>query len=413
MNQRDDARAAETTAPAASQALARRTAAEEPALIVSPKALEQKLEEWHERKYHVLTPVTRILGIAPQHGINVSLVVLDAGVDKDTGVGPEVYYSKEQMKPNERALGKVALMKIAQAAGISFVDPHGMTSDPRIQFYWAFRTTARFRGFDGSWQTMPGSGEVDLRDGSPEIGGWTAEAWAELEAKNRAILDKNRDAKVSWVIGGWSKNRVMQRRRFGLRLAETQAMERAVRAYGVRHKYTVEELQKPFVVLRLSYIPDMTDPEIRAMVAREALSGVSTLYPGADPAPRALGPAVNHVIDVRPSEPTQEERASTPANGGDAPSTSEKAEVPEGAVYIEKVEQLKTGENENGNKWTRWGVTVSTGEQFYTFDDDLADEASEWMRTKVPVRPRTKAETKYGVEVTSFVNLAQQPELKL
>jgi hypothetical protein len=240
-------------------------------IIQRADLLSTRILEWKAQGCHVLAPAVKIGGIARHFGVNVSAVF----INPDPSAG-ECYCDKALMKEDERALSRIGLQKIAQCAGISWLPASGRTDDRRIQHLWEYRAIGAYVGLDGAPQLLQGTAEVDLRDGSAQIGGWTPERWRELLAANAEATRKGQ--KETWQIGGWSEARVLQARRFGLRLAETKAMLAAVRSLGLKAKYLKGELSKPFIVLRTQYLPDHDDPATRAMVAQNALLGAAALY---------------------------------------------------------------------------------------------------------------------------------------
>jgi hypothetical protein len=87
--------------------------------------------------------------------------------------------------------------------------------------------------------------EWDLRDGSDRMKGWTP---------TRSPRPEER-----------------------LRACESRAINAAIRecGCGIKQKYTRAELEKPFLVVRVAFQPDMNDPAIKEMVTQQAMSGVS------------------------------------------------------------------------------------------------------------------------------------------
>jgi hypothetical protein len=57
-------------------------------------------------------------------------------------------------------------------------------------------------------------------------------------------------------------------RKNGLRACESRAINAAIRecGCGIKQKYTRAELEKPFLVVRVAFQPDMRDPAIKEMV---------------------------------------------------------------------------------------------------------------------------------------------------
>jgi hypothetical protein len=208
-------------------------------IITTPTEFEAAIARWTS-KYNVLTPFTQITGLAPQHGIIASIVKINS--DPSKGGPGEVYDGLPFLGRDEVALAKIGLRKIADAGAIS-TDP--VRTDPRnIPNYWEFKCTASYRGIDGTVVTRSATAEWDLRDGSARLKGWTP-------------------------------NQITEGRKNGLRNCETRAINAAIRELGLKQKYSKAELAKPFLVMRVAFQPDMTDPDQRRLVAENAMRGTS------------------------------------------------------------------------------------------------------------------------------------------
>lgn len=179
----------------------------------------------------------------------------------------------------KRGLSKVALDKIAGAAGLSW-DPVLSRrlddgSDPR---YCHYKAVGKVRDFDGTVRTLQGEVEMDARDGSPLI-----------EAIITKAKKKNRDP----------RDQILELRQFLIRHAESKAKNRAIRSLGVRTSYEERELAKPFLVAKVQFTGETNDPEIRKMFAEKTaesfLGATAQLYGGRAPelppptAPAAIG----------------------------------------------------------------------------------------------------------------------------
>lgn len=272
------------------EALARRVQDQGPIvgeLVLSdPKEIGAQFLLLRQRA-NLITPVIEVSSIAKNHVVNLSVVKIDPVVDS-VGNGKMCYRDKSFMAENERGLNRVGLDMIAAAAGVSWAPhPHSKrTDDGKHPHKWQYLAYGAYTAMDGSIQTIKGESLVDLSDGSEQIGGWSEKRWAELLEENK----KKQQGDRKFNIGGWSDKRVLQARRFGLQLAETKARLRAIRTLGVLQKYTVEDLQKPFVLPRVSFEPDMTNPAIADAVVRQKSLGVSALW-AQQPAALALPPA--------------------------------------------------------------------------------------------------------------------------
>jgi len=354
--------------------------------ITTPQTLAAKVREWSELA-HVLTPAVQISAIAPQHAVNVAVVVLDTRID-EKGIGTDTYGPASDgrgvpwMKQGERAPSKTGLLKIAAAAGVSWVpELSGRTDDGKTPFYWCYKSVATVVDFDGSRRVLPpGTFEVDLRDGSPSLKGFTP-------------------------------NQIDQARKSGLRMAESKAMNAAIRTLGLRQKYTAKELEKPFVILRTSFVPDMGDPMQRRLVAERALGGATALY--GQPRQIEAGAPVHDVIDVEAEHVTTSAttvQTSTPTNGGSQGQTSQAqapAEPsgptitdvkPEKGVTAEKRDAQGTITSRGGKPWTRYVVTLSDGRVVYTFSASIGDQAEKFRADKTPVDVTT-TETRFGHDI--------------
>jgi hypothetical protein len=198
---------------------------------------------------HLVAPAP-VCGSLPE-GCALALAAVQVDVDTETYAIPG---------GNKLGLGKTALDKIAGAAGVSWVpDQSRRLDDGSDPHYCHYKAVGRVRDFDGTVRVIQGEVEIDARDGS-----------AQGSAKELA-----------------------QVRKFILRHAESKAKNRAIRSLGVRTSYTEAELRKPFVVAKVQFTGESSDPEIRKMFAAKTadafLGSHAALY-GGRPEP-ALPPA--------------------------------------------------------------------------------------------------------------------------
>lgn len=269
----------ETTSSAAaeSRALASRPAGETQ-IIRSPREFTERLQVWQQQHYHVLTPFANFSALPAHLGIVPTLVKLDN--DPSPKGSGHVYQDNVFTKGNDVAIAKIGLSMIAQAAGMSIRTVR--TDDRRIPNFWEVKATVRFIGLDGTPQDIDGHDEYDLRDGAARL------------ARNM------------------TQAQITQARVKGLRGCESRAINAAIRQFGVKQKYTREELLKPFVVLRIIYMPDLSDPLTRARMEERAMLGTTALYGAAAAPPGAEQPldvigvdpvaAARQVIDVRQND---------------------------------------------------------------------------------------------------------------
>lgn len=427
------ARPMDTSPPAANALATRASSSADASVIRSPREYTERLQIWQRQHYHVLTPFANFSALPDHFGLVPTLVQIDPRPEAG-----DVYEDRLFCKDGEVALAKIGLSKIAMAAGMTITTMR--TDDRRIANLWEMKATARFVGIDGTPQSVDGTEELDLRDGSDRA---------------QKVMGKNR-----------SQEALRAARAKGLRGCEARAINAAIRQFGIKQKYTREELAKPFVLVRVVYMPDMSDPATRQLVTERALGGSATLY-GAG-APQALPPAepehvstigLGQVIDVKPEPATPEPvgRAiesvefDTEAgiygirlDGGELVTTTEIAtgkavaaakkagqrilpviteggelasftvavstasgaspaegELPVGQTRVEKVEK-RNGTNAKGT-WTLYTVTFADGRIATTFSQTQQQLIDEALRLKTPVKVLTQeSDGDYADKITLF-----------
>ena len=336
-----------------------------PPMITQASEYLDALARWNRAGFHVLTPFTNLSGLADRHALIASMVTINT--DPDAG---EVYDGLPFLKAGEVAIAKLGLRKIAECGAISTTT---LRTDPlTIAGYWEFKAQARYRSIDGSTVTREATAEWDLRDGSARL-------------------------------KGWKPNQIEEGRKNGARGCETRAINAAIREFGIKQKYTRLELRKPFVVLRVAYQPDMSDPLTRQIVTEAAIAGTGALYGDGMRAPRP-------VKRLGAAEPT------ATAAGRDTTSESFDPEEPPGpdepptddAVRIVDV-TAKRGET-NGRKWSRFSITDSHGEIHSTFSATLAEAATQFKAAATWVEIITETDGQYQ-NLVEIAPAGQSPEL--
>lgn len=255
---------------------------------------------------HIISPPPTFM--APYNVAAVTPVVIDPSFDPDSGAGADVYHQpsihkKASGRALEVSLNANGLKRILAASGVR-VRPSRRLDDGSQPYYWVVSTDGTVRDFSGMERTLPsGTVEVDFRDGSAQIGEWTPEEWAALVVdadKKKAAMPEGERWKVKPNINGWTADRVMRARQHGYRMAETKSLNALIRNLGLKQKYTIEELKKPFMVVQSIFVPPVDDPDVRRMVVAHALGATQQLYPGTT-AHVALDGPTSHAL----GDPTQ------------------------------------------------------------------------------------------------------------
>jgi hypothetical protein len=238
---------------------------------------------------HLLSPTVSPDMIPEFHSVAIRFVVVSA----DQGRG-EVY-KPVGCRDGEVALAKPALDKIAAAAGITW-DPvrSGRLDNGKDRYYCHFRRVGYLTDLSGARRVIVGEKEIDARDGNPTIFTDDKDRMAhEWDDQRRCYTDK---IKNPGFVRGWSFERLTGVREHILAMAESKAGNRAIRSLGLRQKYHVGELERPFAVLSLVLTGDHPDPDIQRMAKAKLLdasiAASRELYPSSAATAVSPPPAV-------------------------------------------------------------------------------------------------------------------------
>jgi hypothetical protein len=211
---------------------------------------------------HLVSPTPACGSIPEGCALALSAVLVD--IDRET-------YELQ----GKRGLGKAALDKIAGAAGISW-DPmlSRRQDDGSNPHYCHYKAVGRVRDFDGTVRILQGEVEIDARDGSPQIDE------IRIKAERRAKRENREND------GG--AGQILELRKFILRHAESKAKNRAIRSLGVRTSFDRKELEKPFVVAKIQFTGETSDPELKSIFAKSIADSFTNANQALYGAPLAL-----------------------------------------------------------------------------------------------------------------------------
>lgn len=342
-----------------------------PAVITTPDEYQTAMSKWGKHDYHVLTPAVTFSGLPPQHGMVAALVQINPNPDAG-----DVYQDRLFCKDGEVAIAKLGLSKIAQAAGMTIKTER---TDPRaFPNYWEVRATARFIGLDGTPQEVDATCEYDLRDGSPRV-----QKMHEDAKRNGRTADKQ----------------LMGARQNGLRACEARAINAAIRQFGIKQKYTIDELRKPFVTLRVTYQPDMSDPEVRRLVTARSLEGTAALY-GTTRQLAAAEP-LDVIGDVEPGHTS----APKSVGVGSTVPAPETPAYPEGYGPIQSLRSEEKKRRDGSGTFLKWTVVDHAGVEHTTVKGAIGQQLEKLHAAKTPVQIISEDDG-YGLailEVTPYV----------
>jgi hypothetical protein len=275
------------------QALERRSSASVAAFSGSsrePSEITERLETAMAQG-HLVSPFTQCPTLPEGTEVAFSVVSVDSEVDNyGNPIRPGEIY---KIAAGQYGVSKTPLNKIKVARGVVW-DPHisrrlDNQSNPHYQRYYAF---GYYQNFDGSYATIEGEKEIDLREGS-------------------ALCKKIINSKISKALSKLPKDAARERRvaaELAARAAadedinearinitsncQTKAELRAIRSMGIKTSYTLEELQKPFIVTTIVWTGRTNDPELRVPFAMKTadhfLGARNALFGHQAPPPQQL-----------------------------------------------------------------------------------------------------------------------------
>jgi len=274
------------------------------------------LDEYRKGPYNVLVPSTVIQEISPFHKPVLEIV----RINPDPKGGGEVY--EVVMGSGNFSLRAVALNKIAFAAGIIWnAKNSGRTDDGGDPSIVSYRAEAAVRKEDGTYMVRNAEYMLDLSVVEQEIrDSYEQKSQAlmrEKKAKNEKWTEEDRKNYVEKSV----KRDLLQKRKFRLQLAQTGAMDRVIRLIlGLKGTYRRDELEKPFVVPKIAFSPDVSDPKVRDLLLRQGMDATNVLFGPASEKSMIDYQPDHKVIDVTP-----------PDEGGDEESGGVEEKVPEKA----------------------------------------------------------------------------------
>jgi hypothetical protein len=247
-----------------------------------PSTALARLEDYDPRRFIVLHPVmlqTREGWVAPVLYESVSVVQ----INPEPAAG-DVYHEPRYAPESKGVVALTAqgLAKIAAAAGIQW-DPaqcrilaRHRTPDGHV--YVAYQAVGQVRQPNGEWHQEVAVADLDTAD----------EEEQRLDQYRRKLKREGERARFkAGDIPSMVQRDLLQLRQFALRHVETKAKNRVIRRLlSLPQTGPKQEWQKPVVVPRVLYRPELVDAAGAAKAGREA---ADDLY-GPPPPPRSEGP---------------------------------------------------------------------------------------------------------------------------
>jgi hypothetical protein len=315
------------------------TAASVPAVYAETAKL---FEKYKPDKYNRLLPTLTVADCAGKYQKpTIELVKIDPTLpERDKpGTGSGEVYQDRRFAAGVVALTRMALQKFQHAGGLIF-PPHmqKLTFDKTSAFSQA---TLVGRKADGSPYLSTGSKLVDLE---------LEEIKLQAQADKRGGTAEKKAAEV--------KRGLIQARENMIQNAETKAQNRAIRKYfALKDTYTVEELRKPFVLIRFDQAFDLDDPRQADLLMAQSAAASGQLFPALPVRSEVLeAPAVpdgapqGQEVSAQAAEPDPLDEMDEPVEAAPTPSALDNL-VALGydelkKLYREGIKSLEGGERE-------------------------------------------------------------------
>lgn len=204
---------------------------------------------------HMITPAPACGELPQGTSIVISATMLD--------------FKRETYKnPGGFGLGKTALQKLGGGLGLSRNSAGSYRKDDAscaefVHFCWS----GWYRDFDLSKREVGAEKIIDLREGSPQCKALRQRC--EEKFKKELEKAKSEGRSIEDILQGDYEKQIRDMRLFALEHAETKAMLRAIRSFGIRSSYAEEELRLPFFAARIQFTGRSEDPEIRRLFAEK------------------------------------------------------------------------------------------------------------------------------------------------
>lgn len=235
------------------------------------KELAEALEKAHKENYNILTPAITTGGITKLHAVTTEQLNLSP----DPKDGDVYVHEKDKMIVCKQGLEKLSLL-----ANV-IMNKSIRTDQQNDRQYVSYQASGYLWKADGSVVTSIKSYAMDFEVIEEEV----LEMYQDRMKKY--IKDKGPKQwpntlddrqRLEWIHDK-AKKEVRRRRKYKEQLCESGAQARVKRELlGLKGWYSVAELQKPFMVVRVTWRPDYDDPEIKRLMFERSMSAEGQVY---------------------------------------------------------------------------------------------------------------------------------------
>jgi len=224
-----------------------------------------------EKGFNVLTADIALSGLSEWHVPVVEVVTLDPNP-----ANGDIYEQQQKY-----AVTRQGLSKLAVAAGVIWsASETKRTDDRRCRDYVSFQGVGGIQKPDGTYTFMKAEYDLDMEVVEEELReGYTQKAKGDTE-KMAWIKNKSDQFKKDWIDDNVKRD-MLQKRKNKMKLCESGAKDRVIRELlGIKATYPLEQIKKPFVILRITVRPDYTDKDVKRAMLTAAIQSMTGIYGG-------------------------------------------------------------------------------------------------------------------------------------
>ncbi|MCK4821717.1 hypothetical protein KA005_38480, partial [bacterium] len=206
------------------------------------------------------------------------------------------------------------LRKLSVCAGIIWHPTGCRRTDNRSdRDYVSYQAVGGIKKADGAMVFWKGEYDLDFEVIKEELD--------DLHRNKCKNWNKSDDEKRAYIESSVRRDMIF-RRKHKIKLAETGAANRVIRAIlGLKSSYTKTELSNPFIMLRIVFQPDYSDPEVKRQMTAAAIQAMTGVYGEQIPQSEPIDIPPEDIKDV-PSDKNDDKP------GSDSPKKSEKQDSP-------------------------------------------------------------------------------------
>jgi len=266
------------------------------------------MEKAKQDGWNIITPAITTEGLTPLHSVTVEHIELSPN-PKD---GDVYSHDKDKM-----IINKHGLQKLSNLAGIEMIDTM-RTDNGSDRQYISFKAGGFIRKADASVVMCVKTYAMDfevIEEKVLELYQEKMKKWCKDKAKTAWPNNLTENQRQEYINFN-ARKEVRRRREYKVQLCESGAQARVMRdLLGLKAFYSPAELQKPFVVVRITLKPDYEDPAIKMMLTQAAISASGQVFGHAPGYPPALAAPAAPAAQITHEDPDIPEPAAMP-NGG-------------------------------------------------------------------------------------------------